>query len=471
MRGRRAAVLVGCAALLAGLLVVLGRRPLWLDEAASSTLAALPGAAFRHVLLDREGNGLLHTLLLRGWREVLPGDLGLRVPSVLASFAAVVLLAVLAERWFGQRVALLAAVLLVANPVVVRYAVEARSYALVLALACLSTALLDRAVRRPTAASFAVYAAVLGVSVYAHYFALFLAVGHGVALLLVRLPGVRLRTLVPGGVLYILIVSGLPRLMTDDAAAGVGYLGDAPLARALPVLLAAFAVAGLALVAVAARRRTLRQPAERWPLVLTLCWLVVPLVLAVVVSALRQPVLAPRYLILCVPPAVLVLALGLDGAWRRYGRWPALSAVSLVCVLGVLLGAAYVQRQDEDWDRVGRLLATSRSGERVLFVAPYSRLPYERYHLDQTKAEPAYPDIAWGGNLEPLFFYVPLPEPAVRASLTDARGVWLVLSHVSLYGSDDPTVATVDGVLKRRFRLADTTTLDGVDVQHWLPTR
>ncbi|MCW2608718.1 MAG: glycosyl transferase, family 39, partial [Frankiales bacterium] len=463
---------LAAAAVLALVGALAGRRPLWLDEAASATLADLPGASFRHVLLDREGNGLLHTVLLRGWQHVAPGDLGLRLPSLLATVIACVLLGLLADRLLSRRAALVAPVLLAANPVAVRYAVEARSYALLLALAVAAGLLLDRAVRRPSAGAFAAYAAVAGVAVYAHYFAVFMTAAHVLALLLVPQPGLRLRHLVPGAVLYLGLVSGLPRLMTDDAASGVGYLAGSPFAKALLVgapVVGAVLLAALAVLVLHRRRQgrplPLRAAPEQWPAVLLACWLLVPVGLAVAVSALRQPVLAPRYLVVCVPPAVLVLAAALDRLpWRR--ALAPLTAAAVV--LGVLAGLAYVRTQDEDWPGAVRAVQASASPQdRVLFVAPYVRLPFARYADPAPAAAPAFPALPWDADPAPLFFYVPLPEDDVAAAVRDVPVVHLVVSHVGLYGSGDPVYAAVRAALERSHSVTGEEVLRGVVVQRW----
>ena len=308
---------------------------------------------------------------------------------------------------------------------------------------------------------------------YAHYFAVLMTAAHACAVLLVRGTGVRVRHVAPAAVLYVGVVSGLPRLMTDEAASGVGYLDGSPFARAL--LVGAPVVAVVALTAVAAlavRRRSqgrplpLRASPEQWPAVLVTCWLLVPVALAVAVSALKQPVLAPRYLVVCVPPAVLALAAVLDRLpWRR----ALVPRTAAGVVLGLLAGLAYVRTQDEDWPgAVAAVTAGAGPADRVLFVAPYVRLPFARYAAPPPAAPPALPALPWGADLADLFFYVPLPEDDVAAAVRGAPVVDLVVSHVGLYGEADPDVTAVLDALGRAHRLASEQVLRGVAVQRWL---
>jgi mannosyltransferase len=390
---------------------------------------------------------------------------------VLAGVAAVLLLTAFADRLLGRRVALLVPPLLVTNPLFVRYAVEARSYALLLALACASGLLLLRAVRAPSTSRCLAYAVLCGVAVYAQYFTLLMVAGQLLAVLLLRGSGLRARHVLPAAAALLLLLAPLPRLMTEAAAGGVGYLEGSPLARVLPPLLAvAVAVAAVA-VGLAVRRRPrgtpvpLRVAADGWPIVLLVLWLVVPVVLAVLLSVLRSPVLAPRYFTVCLPPAVLLLAWLLSR--RPLGL--AVPAVALLGAAGLAVGVAWIDRQSEDWDAVAaHVAATADAGDEVLFVAPYVRLPYERYHRSATAADPAYPGLPWDADLAPLFFFTPMPQAEVRAAVRDARDVHLVVSHVGLYDSGDPAYREVtDALTSASFALVGERLFQGVVVQQW----
>ncbi|MBK5305563.1 MAG: glycosyltransferase family 39 protein [Frankiaceae bacterium] len=452
------------------------RRPLWLDEAASASLAALPGESFRQVVLHREGNGIAHTLLLRGWRHVASGDLGLRVPSLVLSALAVLALTSLALTLFDRRTALLVPPLLVGNPLYVRYAVEARTYALVLLLSCLSGTLLVRALRRDTVAGWALYALLTGAAVYAHYFALLLPLGHGVAVLLRRAPLPRSRGLLAGAAVYLVVVSGLAALLNGAGASGVGYLENSPLLKAaIPGSLAVGFLATAAGVAVVLRRRSqghpvvLRAGPSTWPWLLVGSWLVCPAVAAVLVSVLLTPVLAPRYLVICLPPAVLLLAAALARL-----PWTAVTAVitALVTLAGLLVGDRYVQSQTEDWPQAAEAVASRAvAGDGVLFAAPYVRLPFERHWPGEAEqrrgVDPLLPDLPWGASPTELFFDVPLPRERVATALAGRQRVWLVLSHVNLYGQADPVLDGVNAALRSVMTMTSERAFRGVSVQVW----
>ena len=97
--------------------------------------------------------------------------------------------------------------------------------------------------------------------------------------------------------------------------------GDRP---SLVVLVVALVVAS---VAVLRRHRGLTQAAaDHWPVVFALCWLVVPVAAVVLLSLVYKPLLVVRYLVICLPPFVMLVSYGLarlrgrQGGGRRRGR-------------------------------------------------------------------------------------------------------------------------------------------------------
>lgn len=108
--------------------------PLWLDEALSVNIARLDVPDLLDAL-RRDGHPPLYYVLLHGWMQAFgASDVAVRALSGVASLVAVPPLWLLARRRFGV-VAARATVLVVSiTPFAVRYATEARMYALVTAL-------------------------------------------------------------------------------------------------------------------------------------------------------------------------------------------------------------------------------------------------------------------------------------------------------------------------------------------------
>lgn len=125
---------LAAAAVVLGLLLPLPllTQSLWLDEASSVWFARLPVSDLLFRLCDPHPPG--YYLLLKGWLALGATEAWLRLPSVLASVAAVALTARAGRALLGPRAGVLAALLLATFPLQSWYAAEVRMYALAQAL-------------------------------------------------------------------------------------------------------------------------------------------------------------------------------------------------------------------------------------------------------------------------------------------------------------------------------------------------
>jgi mannosyltransferase len=153
-RGRDTLVIAGiCGIACIGLIMIVWPRPpLWLDEAQSVAIArrSLPGLVDG---LRADGAPPIYYVLLHGWMQVFGhGDVAVRSLSILFALAALAVLAVVAGRALDRCATAFIVLITISHPYFVRYATEARMYALVmlevaLAALCLQQWLLTR--RRP----------------------------------------------------------------------------------------------------------------------------------------------------------------------------------------------------------------------------------------------------------------------------------------------------------------------------------
>ena len=385
---RRATIgAAGALALLAAVIRALARpgRPMWFDEAVTLDLARAPSQLLHEALTHGEANGGLFTLLVRA--ALLLGDgvgadelLVARLVSTVAGVLAVPALFLAARRLVGDRPALLAALLLAASRTHVHYSLEARGYSLAVLLVILSTwslvALLDGA-GPGMALTFGLLA---GLATWTHLFgALVLAAQAGAAVLH---PAVRGPTGAPGspavrrdlaiGLLVAVIgsatvallavrgdvgqVTWIPVLSWPQVAATLVTLAGHARALFLP------AVAGLVVVAATARRGgdLAFGPA------LAAAWFLVPLGLAVAISAVK-PLLVPRYLLVAQPGFLLLVALGLC-ALRR----PRLIALAALLALALEGRELLIRPRTRDplWQPIdevaARLIEVSRPGDALV---------------------------------------------------------------------------------------------------------
>ena len=160
----------------------LARKPFWFDECFSVEVARLDWANFLHLLWWREANMSLYYLLLRIWLRFGHTEFFIRSLSVLIAATTLPAIYWLAWLLYDRRVALTAAALFTFNAYSVRYAQEARSYALLVLLATLSSGFLVAYVREPVRRNRLGYVLFSVLAVYAHFYALPLVAAQWLAL-------------------------------------------------------------------------------------------------------------------------------------------------------------------------------------------------------------------------------------------------------------------------------------------------
>lgn len=390
----------------------LGTKSLDLDEAFSIMLARQDWGSFFQSLSTREGHMTLYFVLLRVWRGLGESEATVRTLSVLSAVATVPMLYALGARLFDARVALIAALLLSFNAFHVQYAQEARSYSLVMLLATCSSYFLVRSLDEPSRKSWwAAYIITSVLAVYSHLFGILVLLSQWASVVFLRRRDIPLRALVTSIVLIGAALLPLAIFVLARTTAPAGWAAPRP---RLSSVLGVFYVlagntgrlahpdpAGLALMVayLALCLRAVLPGAGTpggaqsfigpWRSRLLLTWLCLPVVLAFGI-ALAKPTTAPFwafYLIICLPPYVLLTAAGLASIRPT----PVLACV-LVATVG--LGAYEVDRyyrvfQKEDFrDATYRLLSLAAPGDAVVFDAPYGRDGFE-YYRDRAPGAPS----------------------------------------------------------------------------------
>jgi uncharacterized membrane protein len=156
---------------------------LWLDEALSVNIARLPLSDLRGAL-KIDGAPPLYYVLLHFWIDVFgSGDAAVRSLSGVLSVATLPLAYLAGKRIGGRSVAWWSVLILAASPYAVRYATEARMYALVMFLVLWGYLALRRALEVPKLTRLAVIAVVTALLVYSLYWSFYVIAVVGVGLL------------------------------------------------------------------------------------------------------------------------------------------------------------------------------------------------------------------------------------------------------------------------------------------------
>ncbi|MDP8937491.1 MAG: glycosyltransferase family 39 protein, partial [Actinomycetota bacterium] len=234
-------------AVLGGWLVARGHG-FWYDELYTAEVAPLPLTRLLDAVLTGEGTipyladappsyNAPYYAVAHVWLTLTglgPDEVGLRLLSLVSAVAAVAVFTRAVRRLAGPRVAVVAGVVLAANPFVVRYAAEARGYALALlatALAVLGVARwLDSASGRDLLL-FGVAGAAAGL---AHWFAVLVPLALAVAAVVLR--GRRAVPVVALAVAAASPVLGLVGVAVGNGVGGSGAEWIADVGLAVPWL-------------------------------------------------------------------------------------------------------------------------------------------------------------------------------------------------------------------------------------------
>jgi hypothetical protein len=480
----------GYALLLAAIVAVgtlvrlyqLGTADVWMDEGMSVWLARMPWSGLPAALAHFDEHPPLYFWTLKAFLAGGDGEAWLRVPSLLASVAAIVVAAALGHTVAGRWGGALAAAFAAFSPAQVEYAQTARMYAQVslFAMAGAYAALrtLTGGERRWAVGWGSVCALLAGTSHTALAFAGALpALGVAGAALSTTRRALRpaLTALAVFSVLWLLVapllviqlrsVAGrfwIPRptpayvravaleatigvppperhvQLSDPIALASPF--DLPLAlialpRAEPIRRASLALvrlqdgvaAGLAVVGVAGVVAVWRRSGSAVGLALAGSMMIPPAVL--LIASLARPVLISRATAASASLALVMLAVGCTALPRA----PRVVAVTVVLLWELLaLGQHWWYGQREDWrGTVAQLEAEAQPGDLVLVDSRWAALPLD-YYLERSSAPPlavrGVPyDVAEYGKPEPIV--TPEDFPRVHGLLTGRTRAWLILSH------------------------------------------
>ena len=435
----------------------LGVQPLWLDE----SLTWLYAGAQHHGVAGQDVHPPLYYSLVRLWMHGVPGlgippiasqdnEFFLRVPSAVLGVLTVPLVYALGRTIGGARLAAVAALFFAIAPFQIRYAQEARMYALLTFLAALtmwgvstllapsrpedaeagssgadSPSILGR--KRALPAWIAVVAGSVG-ALYTHNTAILLLVSWNLVLVIGRLDR---RNLIRNwslalGAIVLCWIPWLPRMAGQARAVLADYWIPAPdLNRVIETLGALYLpldepfplyvgtsllVTGLWALGLFQWRRN-----HRWAVFLLV--LVAAPITGIFLVSLVQPVFLARTLIWTTIPFYVTLAAGALSLKHRPLRILVLFAVVGLNLWGV--ADYYTSYEKESWDEAADYVASkAAAGDVILIHKNYVKEPFNYYFRKYESAVPQHP---LRGNASEI-------EAQIRA-LPPHKRIWLVASH------------------------------------------
>ncbi|HXF60616.1 MAG TPA: glycosyltransferase family 39 protein [Caldilineaceae bacterium] len=491
-------------------LAALADKSLWMDEAFSVRAAQYPLPALWELLARIDHHPPLYYALLHGWMALFgDGEAAARSFSALAATLAIPLFYGAARRLAGPKVALVAGLTLAVAPFHVRYAQEARMYALLLlaaagALYATVAMLCERSepARRPPLRLWLGLVVAQSAAMWSHNAAavlLPLALNGGVGvpwfmgrarpawqtLPGLRRPGFGRRWLAAQAMALLLWAPWAGSFLHQAQVVDREFWVQAPGAKGVYFLFRLFAVGdlpewtgpgavgvGLLLALAALGAWRWRQQADRLWLLLSLA--MVPPLVELAVS-LRRPIFHPPSLIWASLPLYLLAAVGwwalLEG--RLPARMPrpasrrlaALAGATLALLWALGLYGYFARFEKEPWDLAAATVAAkAQPGDLVLFNAPWSQLPFDYYLPDRTlpldrHGVPA--ELFTWDRVAPRMSEAALP--ALDALVEGRSQVWLVYAH-TWYTDPD---GLIPQALARRFEQVEHTTAGPIQVHRY----
>jgi mannosyltransferase len=445
----------------------------WRDEAATIAAVKRPLGDLIKMLGNVDAVHGAYYLMMWPIEHVLgPGELVLRLPSAIAVAIGAAFVAALGRRlvspWAGLAAGLLFAVL----PVTSRYGQEARSYAMVITVAAISSYLLVRVLtsepqrQRRWLAGYAVSIAVLGIL---NIFGLLLVPAHAVTMAVYCRRGLREQaprrlaigwlTAAAAGVIVAspLLVLGYQQrgqiawLGVNTSSSGVGTIFS--VSGSYLVTTSVLIVIAVALVLSTEMSREKRRADWPWPLAqLSLPWLIVPPLLLLAASRV-QPVYTSRYILLCIPAIALIGG----AAIASYGKIIGTIALGLVLLAGVptQIGERTEAGHYDDILAVDRIVAThARPGDVVLYTNPNAESFGAAYSFGLGKLS----NIALKQGPIPsgTLAGTQVSMAALKSRLQHAKRVWIV--EINRLDAD-PLLLGLNGLPRSEIPIMDGTPL------------
>lgn len=492
--------LVAALTLAAGALrfAALGAKSLWLDEAFSLWMARQPLIELLAWSVRIDHHPPFYYMLLRAWLGLFGEGIGAaRALSALLSTLTVPVYYAAGVRLVGRRTALWATLLLVVAPFHLRYAQEARMYALLTLmvtglLVCLGGVLQMSPARRWAWWGLAICQAAAMLT-------------HNTATVLVPLA-------LNGAILGLWWAVHNSRIEGCPGLAAPGFLRAWGMAQAAALLLwspwawgfvrqarvvdahfwidpPTWTIIWAALQSLTLAHLPLWLPWARWWAWLVLAaagvgawrwgrraaqpWLLGLLVLlpplAELLVSLRRPIFYDRTLIWITLPLFWLVAHGVLPSADRRRTVRSLRLVPAVAVLlacGIAIYGYFAEFYKEPWDDVASVVAAQiEPGDLILFNASWIQLPFDYYFsravgpLTGEIVQHGVPvDLFDRGELEPRMTEADVPH--LRAVAAGAPRVWLVYSHW-WYTDPETLVPTTVG---RDKRVVDQWQWPGIEV-------
>jgi mannosyltransferase len=428
----------------------LGVKSLWLDEASSVTFARLSWWEFLRTMWYGEGNMSFYYFLLRGWLSLGASEFWLRSLSALFGVATIPAVYQLGNRFLSRKTGLAAAALLAVHSFHIRYSQELRSYSLLAFLLVVATYLFLSVLQTPERRVLWAWYAVLAVmALYSQVFAVFVLAGQWLVLTPATIKRVGIKRLLctaaaigfltaPLAAVMLLRNNGQLDWVPYPTIGGLlavvqNIAGTDPQDSQVSLRAIVFFSLNLAAMSLAVayvlyvRRNDLAASKVKLAVLMISLWLLFPLVAMFGLSYLK-PIFISRYLVMCVPAGVLLVAHGIFVLEGLFSRGRIASSIVLLSLLALTLVSARTYfacfpTYGHDWRGVTSYILSNQQPHDAAIFYNFSGHRVFDYYVSRQRE-------AGGPNTSPtLLFPLQLDRPNIEFRTQPFPRVWLILDR------------------------------------------
>jgi mannosyltransferase len=359
----------------------------WVDEVYSITVSRSLPYMF-HMFREYENNMSLYLLILHFWMRIFgESEMATHALSLLFAVITIPVFFALERRLMNRTSSFFGALLLSMSPLFVYYAIETRSYSLLILSVTVSSLLFVRLLRKPGYGLALGYGLSVGLGIYIHYFAILILLVHAFALTRQTLTKKYLQLWFIAGAVAVLLVS--PLMLFPPRSKATGDWIFAPDLQMLWYAFSALFGRGYVILILAAClffafrsvywKKEMRS--DFLPEKLSTAWAFVPVLLVFLFSVLVKPVFITRYFAEIVPGAVLFVAVVVGYA----GRNRAAKTAIWFLLMGIFITKSFSYFRTKGSglkESVGFVNQQVKQGETVI-IYPYFLELDMNYYLDK----------------------------------------------------------------------------------------
>jgi len=435
---------------------LLGVKSLWLDEVTTVGFAQMPWRDYLRTMWWGDANMLFYYTLLRGWEHLGDSEFCLRTLSGLFGIAAIAAIYAFGNRFLSRKAGFFAACLFAVHSFHIQYSQEVRSYSLLTLLLILCAYAFLAALNTPERTSLWFWYVLLStLAIYTQVFAVFVLAGQWLILAPSRIKRV--------GFLRLLSIAAAIGIMSAPLAFVIGFhgkdqvatwrdfyhspglldasevlqrivgakAGNVPTSWLGVILLGLYAGAWITAIRSAFRPSPSRASAAVTnPAVALLAWWLIFPFVAMFCFSFLEPIFYPRYLLMCVPAAILLAAHGLVATEQllSQGRTRAFAAFALMAGLSLYSTWTFYgsfKNYGDDWRGVTRyLLSSQESQDAILFYTFTGHREFEYYVHREREAGAKIVAPA-------VLFPISLDAATIEKRTQPYRRIWLV-QHITI---------------------------------------